>query len=184
MEATQNVQHCFVHTHWWRREVTLCTELLAEWQMSRLIATWLLYITTDCTEYDVIKVIHTTLWAHILEGKSSLTNQNNFSGTVDSLLRGVQMTASALIGILRSSTLTYFRLLGSSITWFHSMGSTFIWIYPVTTVKYLFWNTYTSITSYVRLHSQLAVSLDCFGLYISMDFSLPCRFVCLNRLIV
>jgi len=114
---------------------------------SRLILTCLLYITTDYTEYDIIKAIqHSVMDSHIgRKKKSSLTNQNNFNGTVDSLLRGVQRNVSVLIRILRGSTPTYFRLMGSTTTWFHSMGSTFIWIYPITIVKYLLWHTYTSI---------------------------------------
>jgi hypothetical protein len=95
--------------------------------MSRLIVTCLLYITTDCTEYDIIKAIqHSVVGSHFVGGGSSPTNQNNFNGTVVSLLHGVRRNVSALIRILTGSTLTYFRPMGSTITWFHPMGSTFI----------------------------------------------------------
>ena len=116
--------------------------IVSEWQTSRLIVTYLLYITTDCTKYDIIKSIqHSVVGSHFGRKKSSPRNQNNFNGTVDFLLRAVQKNVSAL----RGSTLAFFRPMGSTITWFHSMGSTLIWIYPITIENYLFCNTYTSI---------------------------------------
>ena len=77
--------------------------------------TCLQYIATDYTQYDIIKAIqHSAVGSHFGRKKKSLKNQNNFNGTVDSLLHGVQRNVSALIRILRGSALTYFRPMGST----------------------------------------------------------------------